>query len=120
MRFFKRGNLAEDMIQLGDDLGDVLSAFAVDPEPTILNKSACVVSAFLDDARSRRAALLNQRAEIDEELRQTEIAIAAFEPVLIKLDDGYDPADDAKKSYEVAIAAKKAKRSGKPTLIAAE
>lgn len=104
-------------LDLPGKVDTALSAFVIEPAPTILDRSASVVSSFLDDARARRASLMNQRARIDEELRQTDIAIEAFEPVLLKLDDGYDAADDARKCYEVAIEAKR-KRS-KPDLVAA-
>lgn len=77
------------------------------PEPTILDRSAGVVSRFLEDARAEKARLESEIAERTERLRQTVVAIEAFEPVLTKLDDGYDPADDARKSYDVAIETKR-------------
>lgn len=121
MRFFKRNDDADNVIGLCDELDAALDGFeavAIDTRPTILDRSAAVVSAFLADARAEKVRLEANIREMQEQLRQTCVAIDAFEPTLVKLDDGYDPADDAKKSYEVAIETKR-KRAPKPTLIAA-
>ncbi|MFC3208113.1 hypothetical protein [Aquamicrobium soli] len=99
-----------------DEFASAMDAFPVQPEPTILDRSATVVSTFLDGARSRRADLMTQIAGLTEELRQTDLAIEAFEPVLLKLDDGYDPAADARN--EVVPHPKR--RQSKPMLAAAE
>lgn len=124
MNWFKRNDdQAENVLGLCDELDAALDGFeviAVDTHPTILDRSAEVVSRFLSEARAEKIRLEANIREMQEQLRQTCVAIDAFEPTLVKLDDGYDAADDGRKSYEVAIAAKKAKRSAKPSLIAAE
>lgn len=127
MNWFKRNDDAE-VLGLCDEL---TKAFAVGEHeaevlpiapPTILDRTATSFSAFLNDARANEARLVNERAELDaryaadcaandELLRQTRLVIKSVAPALAALDDGYDPAGDGRKSYEAAIAAKKAKRS---------
>lgn len=111
-----------------------IEAFAPMCEPTVLDRSATIVQDFLTHARTDKARLEGAiRAERDqhaqcisdltEELRRTNVAIAAFEPVLPKLVEGYDSADDAKKSYDAAIVAKQKRGDRhyrKPALQAAE
>ncbi|MHA6684471.1 hypothetical protein [Mesorhizobium sp. A556] len=139
MMWFKRNDdQADNVLGLCDEL---TKAFAVGEHeaevlpvtpapPTILDRTASSFSAFLSDARSNEARLVNERAALDaryaedcaandELLRQTRLVIKSVGPALTALDDGYDPGDDGRKSYEVAIAAKR-KRSAKPVLIAAE
>lgn len=69
--------------------------------PTILDHSATVVQEFLNKARASKTKLEgaivaenDQHAkcirDLSEELRRTNVAIAAFEPVLPRLVDGYD------------------------------
>lgn len=124
MMWFRRNpNEAENVLDLCDELDAALDGFeacALPVKPaTILDRSASIVSVFLDEARGEKVRLEAEIRDLQERLRQTCVAIEAFEPTLVKLDDGYDPADDGRKSYEVAIAAKR-KRSAKPALIAAE
>jgi len=109
---------------IGEELAAAIELDAVHHEaepPSILNRSASVVSNFLDHARAEEARLVNSIAMLTEELRQTRLAVSAFEPALKMLDEGYDPADDARKSYDVAIEAKR--KRGKQSInamIAAE
>jgi len=111
-----------------------IDAFAPKCEPSILDRSATAVQDLLTYARNEKARLEGEIvkentqhaeciADLTENLRRTNVAIAAFEPVLPRLDDGYDPSDDAKKSYEVAIEAKRKRGDRhfkKPALAAAE
>lgn len=104
-------------------LDDHLTAFQPKCEPTILNRSALVVQDFLTQAKAEKARLEVEIADRQELLRQTNVAIEAFSPVLARLDDGYDPTDDAKKSYEVAVETKRRRGDRhfrKPALQAAE
>lgn len=109
---------------IGEELAAAIELDAVHHEaepPSILNRSASVVSNFLDHARAEEARLVNAIARLTEELRQTRLAVSAFEPALKVLDDGYDAKDDGAKSYEAAIAAKR--KRGKQSInamIAAE
>ncbi|MGN6534285.1 MAG: hypothetical protein ACTHKQ_00970 [Mesorhizobium sp.] len=110
---------------IGEELAAALELVETDHHvpvpPSILNRSASVVSSFLDHARAEEARLVNSIARLTEELRQTRLAVSAFEPALKILDEGYDPADDARKSYDVAIEAKR--KRGKQSInamIAAE
>lgn len=111
-----------------------IEAFAPMCAPTVLDRSATIVQDFLMEARANRAKLevaivaenaQHERciADLTEELRRTNVAIAAFEPVLPRLEEGYDAADDARKSYDVAVEAKKRRGDRhfrKPALQAAE
>jgi len=106
-----------------EEFASAMDAFQVQPEPTILDRSASVVSDFLSHARAEKVRLETEIATRQERLRQTVVAIEAFEPVLAKLDDGYDPADDAKKSYDLAAETKRKRGDRhfrKPALAAAE
>lgn len=106
-----------------EELASELSAFQVQPERTILDRSASVVSDFLSQARAEKVRLEAEIAARQERLRHTVVAIEAFEPVLTKLDDGYDPADDSRKSYDLAVEVKRKrgdKHFRKPALSAAE
>jgi hypothetical protein len=106
-----------------EEFASAMDAFAIPPEPSILDRSASVVSDFLSHARAEKARLETEIASRQERLRQTVVAIEAFEPVLAKLDDGYDPADDAKKSYDLAVDTKRKRGDRhfrKPVLAAAE
>jgi hypothetical protein len=106
-----------------EEFASAMDAFQVQPEPTILDRSASVVSDFLSYARAEKARLETEIATRQERLRQTVVAIEAFEPVLAKLDEGYDPADDAKKSYDLAVETKRKRGDRhfrKPALAAAE
>lgn len=125
MNWFKRNDdQVENVLGLCDELDAALDGFeviAVDTHPTILDRSAEVVSRFLSEARAEKVRLEANIREMQEQLRQTCVAIDAFEPTLVKLDDGYDPAIDGAKSYEVAIAAKRKRASrAAPVLQAAE
>ncbi|MGO4561006.1 hypothetical protein [Rhizobiales bacterium 3FA27D7] len=100
-----------------------LAGFDPKCQPTILDRSASVVSDFLSHARTEKARLEGEIADRQERLRQTNVAIDAFAPVLIRLEEGYDAADDAKKSYEAAVEAKRKRGDRhfrKPALQAAE
>lgn len=111
-----------------------IEAFAPMCAPTVLDRSATIVQDFLMQARADKArlevAIVAENAQharciadLTEELRRTNVAIAAFEPVLPKLDEGYDAADDARKSYDVAIETKRRRGDRhyrKPALQAAE
>lgn len=100
-----------------------LTAFQPKCEPTILDRSASVVQDFLTHAKAEKARLEVEIADRQELLRQTNVAIEAFSPVLAKLDEGYDPADDATKSYDAAVDAKRKRGDRhfrKPQLAAAE
>lgn len=104
-------------------LDDHLIAFTPKCEPTILDRSASVVQDFLTHAKAEKARLEVEIADRQELLRQTNVAIEAFAPVLARLDEGYDPADDARKSYDVAVEAKRKcgdRHFRKPQLAAAE
>lgn len=104
-------------------LDDHLIAFQPKCEPTILDRSASVVQDFLTHAKAEKARLEVEIANRQELLRQTNVAIEAFSPVLAKLDEGYDPVVDAAKSYDAAVDAKKRrgdKHFRKPQLAAAE
>ena len=106
-----------------EEFASAMDAFPIPPEPTILDLSATIVSSFLSQAREEKARLENEIASSQELLRQTVVAIEAFEPVLTKLDEGYDPADDAKKSYDLAVETKRKRGDRhyrKPELAAAE
>lgn len=120
-----------DLFRFSDGVAEEIAAgldqefetFPPQSEPTILDRSASVVSEFLSHARAEKARLEAEIAERTERLRQTVVAIEAFEPVLAKLDDGYDPSDDARKSYDVAIETKRRRGDRhyrKPVLAAAE
>ncbi|WP_146201512.1 hypothetical protein [Pseudaminobacter salicylatoxidans] len=84
-----------------------LDAFPVEPEPDILDRSAAAVSHLLSDARAAIVRLDAEIADKQDQRRRAKIIVEAFAPVLPKLDDGYDAADDARKSYEVAVEAKR-------------
>ncbi|MGN6144740.1 MAG: hypothetical protein ACTHOP_14240 [Mesorhizobium sp.] len=106
-----------------EEFASAMDAFPIPPEPTILDRSASVVSDFLSHARAEKVRLENEIASRQERLRQTVVAIEAFEPVLTKLDDGYDPAAGAKKSYDLAVETKRKRGDRhfrKPQLAAAE
>lgn len=92
-------------------LMDLASADLEAPPASILDRSASVVAGFLDHARTEEARIVNEIARLSEQLRQTRLAISAFEPALKVLDEGYDPADDARKSYDAAIEAKRKARA---------
>jgi hypothetical protein len=99
---------------LGDELASAMELASVDLEAaplSILDRSASVVAGFLDHARAEEARLVNEIARLTEQLRQTRLAISAFEPALKVLDDGYSPADDARKSYDAAIEAKRSRKA---------
>jgi hypothetical protein len=116
------GRTENDLIP-DEEFASAMDAFPIQPEPTILDRSASVVSDFLSQARAEKARLESEIASRQERLRQTVVAIEAFEPVLTKLDDGYDPADDAKKSYDLAVDVKRKRGDRhfrKPELAAAE
>lgn len=119
----RAAGFGENDLILEEEFASELEAFPIPPEPTILDRSASVVSDFLAHARTEKARLEVEIAERQERLRQTNVAIEAFEPVLAKLDDEYDPADDAKKSYDLAVETKRKrgdKHFKKPMLAAAE
>lgn len=102
---FKRAaGYSENDLIADEELASELSEFQVQPE---LDRSASIVSDFLSQARLEKVRLEAEIAARQERLRQTVVAIEAFEPVLVKLDDGYDPADDARKSYDVAVDVKR-------------
>lgn len=73
---------------------------------TFLSRTADAASAILKEAKDRKARFMVDLAHAQEEIRQADLVIATLEPVLPKL-DGYDPADDAAKSYEAALEAKR-------------
>jgi hypothetical protein len=117
LALFKRAiGYGENDLIPDEEFAPAMDAFQVQPEPTILDRSASVVSDFLSHARAEKARLETEIASRQERLRQTVVAIEAFEPVLLKLDDGYDPAIDARN--EVAPHPKR--RQSKPMLAAAE
>lgn len=89
------------------ELAAEFDALTLDPEPTIVDRSATVVSDFLTQARAEKARLETEIAERQARLRDTQRVIDAFQPVLAKLDGDYDPADDARKSYDLAIETKR-------------
>lgn len=111
-----------------------IEAFAPVCAPTILDRSATVVQDVLKNARAEKIRLEGEivkekeqharcLADLTELLRQTNVAIGAFEPTLARLDEGYDPRDDAAKSYDVAVEAKRKRGDRhfrKPQLAAAE
>lgn len=104
-------------------LDDHLTAFQPKCEPTILDRAATIVSDTLNNAHTMKVRLEAEIAEKRELLRQTNVVIEAFTPSLTRLDEGYDPTDDAKKSYAVAVEAKRKrgdKHFRKPALQAAE
>lgn len=104
-------------------LDDHLIAFTPKCEPTILDRSASVVQDFLTHAKAEKARLEVEIANRQELLRQTNVAIDAFAPVLAKLDEGYDAVVDAAKSYDAAVEAKRKRGDRhfrKPQLAAAE
>lgn len=122
--FFHR-NFPDDDFDAGfeAEVEKHLTAFQPKCEPTILDRSASVVQDFLTQAKAEKARLEVEIADRQELLRQTNVAIEAFSPVLARLDEGYDPADDARKSYDVAVEAKRKrgdKHFRKPQLAAAE
>jgi hypothetical protein len=89
------------------ELAAEFDAFTLDPEPTIVDRSAAVISDFLTQARAEKARLETEIAERQARLRDTQRVIDAFQPVIAKLDGDYDPADDARKSYDLAIETKR-------------
>lgn len=106
-----------------EEFASEFDAFTIPAEPTILDRSASVVQDFLSLARAEKARLETEIASRQERLRQTVVAIEAFEPVLTKLDEGYDPAEDSRKSYDLAVETKRRrgdKHFRKPVLAAAE
>lgn len=131
--FNRRRADADNVLDLCDELDAALDGFEAQvlpitlAPPTILDRTASSFSAFLSDARSNEARLVNERVVLDaryaedcaandELLRQTRLVIKSVGPALTALDEGYDPADDARKSYDVAIASKR-KRASKPAQI---
>lgn len=122
--FFTR-NFPDDDFDAGfeAEVEKHLTAFQPKCEPTILDRSASVVQDFLTHAKAEKARLEVEIANRQELLRQTNVAIEAFAPVLARLDEGYDPADDATKSYDAAVDAKRKRGDRhfrKPQLAAAE
>ncbi|MER8532090.1 hypothetical protein NKH61_05310 [Mesorhizobium sp. M1005] len=84
MRFFRR--------EVPGDLGIIhaLATMDLGPEPDILNRTANVIDGVLDQARGDRLRLEDEIADRQERLRQTIVAIEAFEAAAKHLDDGYD------------------------------
>lgn len=113
MKLFNRDQMIAN--EIACDLEQHMDGWTIPQELTILDRSSSVVSAFLSEARAEKARLENEIAERQERLRQAVVTIDAFEPVLTKLDDGYDAKEDGRKSYEAAIEAKR-KRKGKAAL----
>lgn len=106
-----------------EEFASALDGFAIPPEPDLLNRSASAVSHMLSDARADIARLDREIADRQEHRRKAAVIIEAFEPVLTKLDDGYDPADDSRKSYDLAVETKRKRGDRhfrKPVLAAAE
>ncbi len=92
---------------LEDAMAEVIAAPVAIVQPTLLNLTAGAVERIIDDAKTRRARLNSQLADCIEQLRQVELVISVFEPALDKLEDGYDAAEDGRKSYDAAIEAKR-------------
>ena len=104
--FIRRGD-DERSEYLGMEDAEDLRNFTLETDRDILDRPSRGAEKFLADARDRKAVLESEIAARAEELRQTNIVIGAFEKAHIALLDGYNPADDAAKSYEVAVAAKR-------------
>lgn len=62
----------------------------------LLDRSAIVVTQLLSEARAQIDRLDVEIAERQELRRQASLVVEHFAPLLAKLDDGYDPADDPK------------------------
>ncbi|MDR7035247.1 hypothetical protein [Mesorhizobium sp. BE184] len=117
----RAAGFAENDLIPTEEFASEFDAFTIPAETTILDRSASVVSDFLSLARAEKDRLETEIASRQERLRHTIVAIEAFEPVLTKLDEGYDPADA--KPYDVAIETKRRrgdKPFRKPVLAAAE
>lgn len=103
-----RGPVADiDDEELAAEMATFRPAAAPAPKQSLLDRTATAVDRLLADARDTRSILIAEIEERKERLRQAELVIAAFEPVLVKIGDGYDAADDSAKSYDAAIAAKR-------------
>lgn len=83
MRIFRRDS---NVLNFIDNIADDLQV-----DTGILNRSADAIDRILDDARGARERLQREIAERQDELRETNIAISAFEAAQKLLEAGADP-----------------------------
>lgn len=98
------------------NLGDGLDR--AEPHIGFLNRASVAFDQLMYEARNSKARFEQERDEarvqfnatmerLDEEIRQLDVFISSVEPVIPKLADGYDAADDARNSYAVAVEVKR-------------
>ena len=102
----------EAFVNLGDGLD------RAEPHIGFLNRASVAFDQLMYEALNSKARFEQERDEarvqfnatmerLDEEIRQLDVFISSVEPVIPKLADGYDAADDARNSYAVAVEAKR-------------